>query len=833
MLSIATVCYNPLEIMKQCIEAVLKNTTGDFEYILVNNHPPYEGVTEYLKKIEKENESVILIDPGENVGCHEGYNLAFAKAKGDFIVKLDDDTILPEDKQWAQKMIKAFEEEWQLAYLSADIDTAKQNNKYRKVDYGNGIILEIPETGIVGFACVMFPEKIIDKFGKFKGTGLYGREDQYYSLLAKKNGLIIAHFPPVKVKHIGKSYDSDSKDLYAQWKYDYGYLQITNIPFDEFSSRSKKAKVSIVIPVYNQLEYTMMCIESIKKHTPDDLYEFVFIDNGSTDGTKEYLATLEKTTVITNQINRGVAPAWNQGIRASAGDYIAILNNDIIVPPKWLENLISVLEKNPEIYYASPLYERLEMAPDYEKRAAELAEKEPEIGPDHFIGFCFVMKRQTIREIGLFDEQFEMGWYEDTDYQARLKKAGHPPVGISNVLIHHFESKTLWTIPDMYAHTVRNAERYRRKWQNPDAIKIIIYVADKQGCGIYRVLQPARLLNETGLAFVDVRDSYEDEPPLDTDLFIFQRQASDLAVEVLRWAKRLGKKTVYEIDDQVLKVPPSNSGYEYYKDPEKRRNIETMMSEVDAIIVSTENLKGEFSKYNKNIYVIPNYLDNCYIPTPPLNSPLTEGGHRGVEPLPPPFNKGHLEPPFNKGGQGGLPNELVVGWAGGGQHYDDLMLLKGVVETILDEFKNVKFAMIGCDPMFFKVPDEKKISVPWTNDYQQFVKNLLIIDIGLAPIADIIFNQCKSDLKLLEYGILGIPVIASYTGPYIRAIDEGYVLKAKNPKDWIKQIRKLVNDEDARKEWGEKAKEYTKDRILQDHIEERLEIYKEIIGRRE
>lgn len=801
MLSVTTVCYNRLEIMKQCIEAVLKNTTVDFEYILVNNHPPYEGVTEYLEKIKKENENVILIDPGENIGCHEGYNLAFTKAKGDFIVKLDDDTILPDDKQWAQKMIKAFEEEWELAYLSADIDTAKQNNKYRKVDYGNGTILEIPETGIVGFACVMFPKKIIDRFGKFKGTGLYGREDQYYSLLAKENGLIFAHFPPVKVKHIGKSYDFDSNDLYAQWKYDYGYLQITSVPFDEFLSRRKKAKVSIVIPVYNQLEYTMMCIESIKKHTPDELYEFVFVDNGSTDGTKEYLAALEKTTVITNSVNRGVAPAWNQGIRASTGDYIAILNNDIIVPPKWLENLISVLEKNPEIYYVSPLYERLEMAPDYEKRAAELAEKEPEIVPDHFIGFCFVMKRQTIREIGLFDEQFEMGWYEDTDYQSRLKKAGHPPVGISNVLIHHFESKTLWSIPDMYAHTVKNAERYRRKWQSPDAIKIVMYVADKMGCGIYRVLQPAQLLNETGLAFVDVRDSYVDEPSPDTDLFIFQRQISDLALGVIRWANRIGKKTIYEIDDQVLKLSPANSGYEYYKNPDVRKNIEIMLSEVDAIIVSTENLKGEFSKYNKNIYVVPNYLDGHYIPSAP----------------------------FDKKGQGELPNELVFGWAGGGQHYDDLLLLKGVVETIIDEFKNIKFAIIGCDPMLFKVPDERKILIPWTNDYQQFVKNLLIIDIGLAPIEDIIFNQCKSDLKLLEYGILGIPVVASYAGPYIKAIDDGYVLKAKNPKDWIKQIRKLVNDEDARKEWGKKAKEYTKDRILQDHIKERLEIYKKII----
>jgi GT2 family glycosyltransferase len=782
--------------MKQCIEAVFKNTTIDFEYILVNNHPPYEGVAEYLKKVEEENKNIVLIDPGENIGCHEGYNLAFAKAKGSFIVKLDDDTILPDDKEWAQKMIKAFEKEPKLAYLSADID-AKQNNVYRKIDYGDEIILEVPETGMVGFACVMFPKKIIDEFGKFKGIGLYGREDQYYSRLAREKELTFAHFPPVKVKHIGKSYDSDSKDLYAQWKYDYGYLQMTSIPFGEFYNRNKKAKVSIVIPVYNQLEYTIMCVESIKKNTPDNLYEFVFVDNGSTDGTKEYLTTLEKTTIITNSVNRGVAPAWNQGIRASAGDYIVILNNDIIVPPKWLENLVGVLEKNPDIYYVSPLYERLEMAPDYEKRAAELAEKEPGIVSDHFIGFCFVMKRQTIREIGFFDEQFEMGWYEDADYQARLKKAGHPPVGVDNVLIHHFESKTLWSIPDMYAHTVKNAERYKRKWQSEDIVKIVMYVADTTGCGLYRVFQPAQLMNETSLAFIEVRDSYVEEPPSDTDLFIFQRQLSSMAIEVLRWAKEAGKATIYELDDQVLRLSPANTAYDYYKNPDTRKNIETMLSEVDAITVSTENLKEELSKYNKNIFVVPNYLDIRYW---------------------------HIKRVEKED-----KDEVIFGWAGGAQHYDDLILLKGVVETIVDEFKNVKFAIIGYDPGFFKIPDKRKVLVPWTNDYQQLVKNLLTLDIGLAPIADIVFNRCKSDLKLLEYGILGIPVIASYTGPYIKAIDDGYVLKAKNPKDWIKQIRKLVNDESTRKEWGKKAREYVKDRILQDHIKERLEIYKKII----
>ncbi|MBI4743223.1 MAG: hypothetical protein HY776_00055, partial [Actinobacteria bacterium] len=103
------------------------------------------------------------------------------------------------------------------------------------------------------------------------------------------------------------------------------------------------------------------------------------------------------------------------------------------------------------------------------------------------------------------------------------------------------------------------------------------------------------------------------------------------------------------------------------------------------------------------------------------------------------------------------------------------------------------------------------------------------IDIGLAPLADTVFNRCKSDLKLLEYGILGIPSVASYTGPYIEPIDKGYVLKARNSKDWIKQLRKLIQDKDFYNEQSKRAKEFANSRILSDHIEERFNVYKEIL----
>src|ERR671921_247198 len=96
--------------------------------------------------------------------------------------------------------------------------------------------------------------------------------------------------------------------------------------------------ISLVIALYNQIDYTRRCIESIMACTGNP-YDLILVDNASVDATADYVRDLP-ATVITNQTNLGCAKAWNQGIRASRGEAIGILNNDIVVTPGWLENLL-------------------------------------------------------------------------------------------------------------------------------------------------------------------------------------------------------------------------------------------------------------------------------------------------------------------------------------------------------------------------------------------------------------------------------------------------------------------------------------------------------------
>ena len=104
------------------------------------------------------------------------------------------------------------------------------------------------------------------------------------------------------------------------------------------------SRVSLVIPVYNQLLHTMQCLESILR-LPDKGGELIVVDNASTDGTPEYLKATDGVTVIRNETNLGCAKAWNQGVQASKGDVVAILTNDIVVPPGWLSALLHFMEQ--------------------------------------------------------------------------------------------------------------------------------------------------------------------------------------------------------------------------------------------------------------------------------------------------------------------------------------------------------------------------------------------------------------------------------------------------------------------------------------------------------
>jgi O-antigen biosynthesis protein len=114
------------------------------------------------------------------------------------------------------------------------------------------------------------------------------------------------------------------------------------------SGSTTNGLASIIIPCWNQLEFTRHCIAALTHHTRAP-WELIVVNNGSTDATADYLAGVqdaasEPVTVIANATNRGFPAAINQGLRVASGEYFVLLNNDVVVTDGWLDQLIALAE---------------------------------------------------------------------------------------------------------------------------------------------------------------------------------------------------------------------------------------------------------------------------------------------------------------------------------------------------------------------------------------------------------------------------------------------------------------------------------------------------------
>lgn len=207
---------------------------------------------------------------------------------------------------------------------------------------------------------------------------------------------------------------------------------------------------SIVIPTRNGLELLAPCVDAIRTYTGTP-YEIIIVDNGSTDGTLDYCVQ-EKLAFVSFPDNAGFPAACNAGLKMAMGDALLLLNNDVVVTHRWLDNMLDCLDSSPDIGAAGPCSNYVSgRQQDYAPYASmeefhswSLERNHPDSSRrsslERLVGFCLVFKREVMERIGLLDERFSPGHYEDDDYCYRIRLAGFRLMMVGDAFVHHHGS---------------------------------------------------------------------------------------------------------------------------------------------------------------------------------------------------------------------------------------------------------------------------------------------------------------------------------------------------------------------------------------------------------
>ncbi|WP_430538560.1 glycosyltransferase [Bacillus subtilis] len=238
-------------------------------------------------------------------------------------------------------------------------------------------------------------------------------------------------------------------------------------------------KTSIIVLTYNQLALTKQCLESIWKHTNNDCIEVIVIDNGSHDGTRDYLKQITSIKAIFNKTNEGFAKACNQGLEAASGDNILFLNNDTVVTNQWLEPMIKLLYQDDKIGMVGPVsnyvsgpqqvpvnYTNVEEIEDF-SRLYCLQQRGRSKAVLRLVGFCLLVKKKVLDQVGGFDERFVGGSFEDDDLSLRVLQAGYQLKIALDSFVHHHGHATFTGNPDLSISQLyeENRQRFIDKWK--------------------------------------------------------------------------------------------------------------------------------------------------------------------------------------------------------------------------------------------------------------------------------------------------------------------------------------------------------------------------------
>ncbi|HFD86281.1 MAG TPA: glycosyltransferase [Gammaproteobacteria bacterium] len=245
---------------------------------------------------------------------------------------------------------------------------------------------------------------------------------------------------------------------------------------------SNKPVVSVIIPVYGKLEYTLQCLESIKENPPQTAFEVIVIDDKSPDGSAEVIADITGVRLIRNRENLGFIRSCNKGAQEARGQYLHFLNNDTQVTPGWLDELFRTFDDFPGTGLAGSrlIYPdgRLQEAGGiiwqngsawnfgrFQDPSLPVYNYAREV--DYCSGASIMVPKALFDDLGGFDEHYLPAYCEDSDLALKLRERGCRVIyqPFSTVIHHEGVSSGTDISQGTKAYQVENSKKLFERWE--------------------------------------------------------------------------------------------------------------------------------------------------------------------------------------------------------------------------------------------------------------------------------------------------------------------------------------------------------------------------------
>ncbi|MEX5668068.1 glycosyltransferase [Pseudomonas neuropathica] len=607
---------------------------------------------------------------------------------------------------------------------------------------------------------------------------------------------------------------------------------------------ARRPLVSVIIVAQDQTAALQRCVETLLEKTAYTEYEIILVDSGSeTAEARAWLDGMgqlggERIRVLRCLQKHNPAAIHNFAVSQARGEYVLLLNAfAVITQADWLDELLNHAQR-PEVGVVGaklfdpdggilhaglilglqgpaglPFLGQPMQSEGYMFRLQAVQDLSA-VGGD-----CLMVRKSVFEEVAGLDEQDLKIAYNVVDLCLRIGREGYLVVWNPHArLALGTRPSAVATSEEQQQHE-REQDTFYQRWlpliardpaynvnlalqgigatnfslepgllsgwrafSKSSLPNVLVVPINASAIGHYRMSQP--MLELEAANRVEGRICYglpsivdiERQAP---DVIVLQGRYSEHAIdEIPPLKKYFSARRIFELDDYVIDVPHRNA---HIRNMPNKQDMERMVRRAiglcDRVVVSTQPLANALSDMHHDIRVVPNMLAKD------LWSNLRSQRRTSKKPR--------------------------VGWGGGTSHHGDLAVIAEVVRELANEVDWVFFGMC---------PDDLR---PYMHEFHGVIPldvypaklASLNLDLALAPLEFHIFNDCKSNLRLLEYGACGYPVICTDTEAY-----RGYLpctrVKTNTTDEWLQAIRMHLADPDASYRMGDELREV----VLRDYV---------------